>query len=204
MLVSGDSTLIISPKGKKVLIDGGETDKNILIPYLLARKIKTLDYVFISHFDSDHCGGIKEILEKLKVKNLVISKQAKKSEECNQIMKIANTKKVKIIFMDAGQKLKIDKDLFFSILWPNKEELISENPLNNNSIVTKLIYGKFQMLFTGDIEEIAEKKIVEEYRKNLKATVLKIPHHGSKSSSTQEFLEAVSPKIALIGVRKRK
>lgn len=160
--------------------------------------------MFISHFDSDHCGGIKEILEKLKVKNLVISKQAKKSEECNQIMKIANTKKVNIIFVDAGQKLKIDKDLFFSILWPNKEELISKNPLNNNSIVTKLIYGKFQMLFTGDIEEIAEKKIVEEYRKNLKATVLKIPHHGSKSSSTQEFLEAVLPKIALIGVRKRK
>lgn len=52
---SGDSTLIISPKGKKILIDGGEKEKNILIPYLLARKIKTIDYAIITHFDSDHC-----------------------------------------------------------------------------------------------------------------------------------------------------
>lgn len=203
MQVSGDSTLVITPKGKKILIDGGETDQNILIPYLLARKIKTLDYVIVSHFDSDHSGGIKEVLENLKVKKLIISKQLEKTEECNQIMQIASKKKVKIIFIEAGQKLNIDKKISFTILWPEEKELIGENPLNNNSIVAKLTYGEFQMLFTGDIEQIAEEKIVEKYGKNLKSTILKVAHHGSNTSSTDEFIKYVNPEIALIGVRKK-
>ena len=203
MQVSGDSTLVISPKGKKILIDGGEVDQNILIPYLLARKIKTLDYVIVSHFDSDHSGGIKEVLENLKVKNLVISKQIEETEECDNILKIANKKKVKIIFVEAGQKLNIERKISFTILWPDKNELISENPLNNNSIVAKLTYGEFQMLFTGDIEQIAEEKIVEKYGGNLKSIILKVAHHGSKTSSTDEFIKYVNPEIALIGVRKK-
>ena len=73
MLASGDSTLIISPYGKKVLIDGGEPKQNTLIPYLLARKIKQVDYLIISHFDSDHVGGLLEVMQCLKVKNVIIS-----------------------------------------------------------------------------------------------------------------------------------
>lgn len=89
----------------------------------------------------------------------------------------------------------------FQILWP-KEIQIQENILNNNSIVTKLKYKNFSMLFTGDIEEIAEKQILEKYKNSniLQSTILKVAHHGSKSSSTQEFLEQVKPRIALIGV----
>ena len=89
------------------------------------------------------------------------------------------------------------------IIWP-KEELIKENVLNNNSIVAKLNYKEFSMLLTGDIEEVAEKEILKEYKdKNILAsTIIKIPHHGSKTSSTQEFLEKIKPKIALIGVGK--
>ena len=82
---------------------------------------------------------------------------------------------------------------------------MSENVLNNNSIVCKLHYKNFSILFTGDIEEIAEKEILKEYKNNfnlLKATVMKVPHHGSKTSSTQEFLEAVNSSFALIGVGK--
>lgn len=74
--------------------------------------------------------------------------------------------------------------------------------MNNNSIVCKLVYRNFSMLFTGDIEEMAEKQIISKYKnsKILHATVLKVAHHGSKTSSIQEFLELVKPKIALIGV----
>ena len=85
------------------------------------------------------------------------------------------------------------------------KDLISENAINNNSLVAKLIYKDFSMLFTGDIEEVAEKAILKKYEKHLeklKATVLKVPHHGSKTSSTQEFLNAVNPRVALIGVGK--
>jgi len=89
-------------------------------------------------------------------------------------------------------------------LWP-KISQIQENILNNNSIVAKLSYNDFSILFTGDIEEIAEKHILEEYSKTsiLNSTILKVGHHGSKTSSTKEFIKKVNPKIALIGVRKR-
>lgn len=198
---NGDSTLIITPKANKILIDGGESEQNILVPYLLARKIKTIDYVIVSHFDSDHSGGTREVVEKLKVKNLVISKQAEQSEECSKMLEIAKKNNVKIIIVEAGQKLNIEKNISFSILWPDSKNLISENALNNNSIVTKLTYGKFQMLFTGDIEQIAEEKIVEKYGDKLKSTILKIAHHGSNTSSIESFINAVKPKIVLIGVR---
>lgn len=87
-------------------------------------------------------------------------------------------------------------------MWP-KNEQIKENILNNNSIVAKIIYKNFSILLTGDIEKIAEKQILYEYQNNteiLKANCLKIAHHGSQSSSTEEFLNTVSPKISLIGV----
>lgn len=99
--------------------------------------------------------------------------------------------------------LYIEKNLYFQILWPDAKNVISENALNNSSLVFKLNYINYSMLFMGDIEEVAEKQILKKYKNNLeilKADVLKIPHHGSNSSSTKEFIEAVKPKIALIGV----
>ena len=94
-------------------------------------------------------------------------------------------------------------DFYFDVLWPDNSSLVDENVLNNNSIVCKMNYKKFSMLFTGDIEEIAEKQILQEYKNNvqlLKSTILKVAHHGSKTSSIKEFVNAVNPKIALIGV----
>lgn len=169
---------------------------------MLARKIKTVDYLIVSHFDSDHSGGARDVVEKLNVKNLVISKQTEKSEECSQMLEAARGNNVRIIIVEAGQTLKIEKNISFNILWPDSENLISENALNNNSIVAKFTYGKFQMLFTGDIEQIAEEKIVEKYGDKLKSTILKIAHHGSNTSSDETFLNAVKPKIVLIGVGK--
>ena len=169
----------------------------------MARKIRTLDYVIVSHFDSDHSGGIQEVLEALKVKNLVISKQVEQSEEFSNIIKIAKQRKTNIITVKATQKVNLDKKVSFSILWPELENPILENALNNNSIVGKLTYGNFQMLFTGDIEQIAEEKIIEKYGQKLKSTVLKIAHHGSKTSSIEDFINVVNPQIALIGVRKK-
>ncbi|MCR5145792.1 MAG: hypothetical protein K6B70_00355 [Clostridia bacterium] len=81
--------------------------------------------------------------------------------------------------------------------------MVGENVLNNNSIVCKLFYRNVSILFTGDIEKIAEERILEKYTYNkdiLKSTILKVGHHGSKTSSSQEFVNCVNPKIALIGV----
>lgn len=88
-------------------------------------------------------------------------------------------------------------------MWPKEDNLILENGINNNSIVGKFTYKNMSILFTGDIEEKAEKEILNLYKNNLeilKSDILKIAHHGSKTSSTIEFLNAVKPQIALIGV----
>ena len=105
--------------------------------------------------------------------------------------------------VNKGDKLKIEKGLYFDIVWPNFSKIVSENVLNNNSIVCKLNYKNFSMLFTGDIEKIAEKCILQEYKDNtnmLNSTILKIAHHGSKTSSIQKFLDITKPIIAIIGV----
>lgn len=169
--------------------------------YLLDRQIKKVDYLIISHFDSDHCKNSVEIIEKLKVKNLVITKQTKESNEFKETISKASEKKVNIIVVQKGDTIKIDKDTYFEILWPNNEKIIKENPLNNNSMVAKMYYKTITVLFTGDIEEKAEKQILNE-KIDIKSTILKIAHHGSKTSSTEEFLKYVNCKIALIGVGK--
>ena len=196
----GDSCLIITPNNKKVLIDGGEGEPEVLLSYLLDRKIKTLDYIMISHFDSDHCNGLIEVIKNLKVKNILISKQAYFCDEYKNIANIINSKKIKATFVKQGDRLKIDKNVKLEILYPAKE--LEHDDLNNNSIVAKLTYNSFSILFTGDIEK-SEQDLIGKYElKELESDILKIAHHGSKTSSSKEFLEVVKPKIALIGVGK--
>ncbi len=207
----GDCT-VIQHKNKIVLIDGGgssnseyEIGKNIVIPSLLDKKIKKINYIIVSHFDTDHVGGLLELMEELRVDNVIISKQVQENENYKRFIEIVNRKNIEIIIVEKGNKVQIDEKLFFEILWPNSLEILDDNVLNNNSIVCKLNYNDFSMLFTGDIEELAEKSIIETYKKDLKrieATVLKVAHHGSKTSSSEEFLKAVKPKITLIGVGK--
>jgi len=201
----GDSCLVVTPKQKTILIDGGGSEnydvgKNVLIPYLLARRIKHIDYMIISHFDTDHIGGLLTVMEELKVDKVFISKQGEKSNNYEKFEKIVNEKHIRVYIVKNGDRINIEKDLYFDILWPDNADLITENILNNNSIVCKFNYKNLSCLFTGDIEEIAEKRITEKYKDILNANILKVGHHGSKTSSIQDFLDMVKPKIALIGV----
>lgn len=202
----GDSTLIITPDKKTVLIDGGGSDsfdvgEKVLLPYLLDRRILKVDYVLISHFDTDHCGGILTIMEKVKVKNIIISEQAEHSENYERFKKLMINKKIRLIEVKKGDKIKIGRYSEFKILFPTSR-LLSENPLNNNSIVAQFNYNNFKMLFTGDIEKLAEQQILKTEKAEIRADILKVAHHGSKTSSIPEFIKAVRPKIALIGVGK--
>lgn len=136
------------------------------------------------------------------MQNVVIGKQFEDSKNYQQFLKIVKENGIKVHVVELGQRIKIEKDFYFDILWPNSKKVISENNINNNSLVCKMVYQNFSMLFTGDIEERAEKAILEKYKDTnmLEASILKVAHHGSKSSSTEEFINAVKPKIALIGV----
>ena len=204
----GDCCLIETPQHQKILIDGGgqknfDVGKNTLLPYLFNRKILELDYCIISHFDQDHCGGILYILEQIKVKNVIIGKQYEESTNYNKFQEIIKRQDIKVKVVEAGMRIDIERNLYFDVLWPDSKKMISDNAINNNSLVCKLYYNKFSMLFTGDIEEMAEKAILSKYTNNasiLKSTILKIAHHGSKTSSIEKILDVVSPEYAFIGV----
>lgn len=208
----GDCTLITTPNHKTILIDGGgssdteyDVGKKVLLPYLLQHHIKQIDWILISHFDTDHSQGLVPIMKELKVKHIIIGKQFGDSENYKEFVGLVKEKNINVNVVEARQRIKIEKNLYFDILWPSSNEMINENVINNNSLICRLEYRNFSMLFTGDMEEKAEKAILQKYKDNknmLNATVLKVAHHGSKTSSSQSFLETVQPKIALIGVGK--
>jgi len=206
----GDCTLIITKEKKKILIDGGGNEKydigkNVLRPYLYKKKIKKIDYIIISHLDYDHCGGIISLLEYIDCKTIILPIQFSGYSNFNLLVeKLKNEKKkTKIIFLEAGNTIRIDSATYINVLWPNRKMKIAENEINNNALTFKMYLGDVSILFTGDIEEEAERKIVDIYsKKDISSDVLKVAHHGSDSSTIQEILDKIDPKIALIGVGK--
>lgn len=207
----GDSCLI-RYKGTNIMIDSGgslsknkdgksyDIGENVLNNYLLNRGITRLDYIMASHFDEDHSQGFVFLLKNMKVKNVIISEQYKTSSIYEQFKQICKKQNIQIIYVRSGDEIRI-KDLAFKILHPkSKANQISENPLNNNAIVCMVKYKNRRILFTGDIEKVAENEMVKEYTNGLKADILKVGHHGSKTSTTKEFLDLINPSVALIGV----
>jgi competence protein ComEC len=158
-------------------------------------------------------------MKEMQVKNVIIGKQFEECENLNEFKQIIQEKNINVTAVEAGRKITIEKNIFFDVLWPESLNPVSENSINNNALVLKFNYqtnndkNNFSMLFTGDIEEKTEKILLNKYSSNnankldnenrnnvLKSTILKVAHHGSKSSSTQEFINLVKPSIALIGV----
>ncbi len=200
--------ILIRLNGKNILIDGGgstsdfDVGEKTLIPYLLNKRILEIDYIIISHFDTDHCRGLISVINNLNVKNLVISEYVIESEEYKYFFENIKDKDINIIKTNTDNILKLGSKANISFLSPWNEFSDVENRENNLSIVCKLNYYNFSCLFTGDIDNIIEEKLIEKYSNKLKSDILKIAHHGSKSSSCENFLKLVSPKIGLIGVGK--
>lgn len=158
--------------------------------YLLDRKIKQLDYIIISHFDSDHCNGLIEIIKNFKVKLIVFSKQPQETKEFNNILNIIKNKNIKIKIVKQGDKINIDKYVYIDIIYPKIKQEYED--LNNNSIVLKISYYKFSILFTGDISQEIEKELINEKNKEVKEKIknidiLKVSHHRSKIINRQKF-----------------
>jgi len=140
------------------------------------------------------------VLKEIEVGKVIIGEQGKECDKYVEFCKIIENKNIPVVIVEKGDIINVEKDMKLRILFPSNK-LIKENILNNNSLVAKLEYKEFKMLFTGDIEEIAEQQLVKMYSNaELEVDILKVPHHGSKSSSIKKFLEEVNPSIALIGV----
>lgn len=192
----GDAIYIETAKGKTVLVDSGGTEgsdydigENILVPYILDRGKVCIDYAFLSHMHEDHIEGIYAVIQKLKLKNLIIGKHETDNELYSKVVELANKYNVNIIEVKQGDELIIDGVIFDVI--SAKE---NDKNVNNMSLILRMTYGEVSMLFTGDAEKELEESI------NVKTNILKVSHHGSKTSSTEEFLKKNMPQVALISV----
>ncbi|HOG26999.1 MAG TPA: DNA internalization-related competence protein ComEC/Rec2 [Candidatus Cloacimonas sp.] len=206
----GDCTLIRFQDGKTMLIDTGggknfgtpeafvnEVDyqqeswlsKNLL-PWLGKKGINRIDYLILTHLHNDHCGGLITLLNHKKIGHIFVSDESVKQDFWNYAQKQKYFGSAKIHTITDTCSFFIDKARL-KFLHPDKNYLPHNE--NNASLVCRLDTKKESILFTGDIESEAEFYLVDNYAKELKANYLKIPHHGSKSSSSTEFLEAVSP-----------
>ncbi len=216
----GDS-FIIEDKKNTYISDSGSTSKKnigtkILVPYLEYRGIDTVSAVFISHMDKDHINGILELLNgnEIKVRTVFISSVYKEeaikvvngsadegdsmySEELVELMTLCVNKKIPVNFLKAGWKVN-DGSLRFTAIYPYSDTVVDD--ANDASIIMRLDAKNFSMLFTGDASTIAEDNLLShpEYASLLDVDILKCGHHGSKYSSGDEFLSAVSPKLTMI------
>lgn len=193
----GDGIHIKTPKGHNILVDGGCNGYEV-INFLKSQGVKKIDLIFISHFHNDHGGGIIEVLKQFTVSKICYPPTFN-NNLLSQLKETIKKKdqKTKLVVLKAGDKITINP-VQFLVLNP-KSELIAKSKLNNNSLVLKMNYKRFRVLLTGDIEEEAEKKLVDSDF-DLKADILKVAHHGSDSSSTIKFLKKVKPDLSIISV----
>lgn len=195
----GDAALIRSPDGVNILIDGGESPS--LMRKALARKrVSRLDLVVLSHPHSDHVGGLPEVVRNKKVNMVFDGGQNHPTPAYRDFLKSLRKKKVSYKIVRGGKTFQVGSELTLQILHP-PQELIrgSTSDLNNNSLVAKISYGRISLLFPGDVEREGEKALLPR-GKSLRATILKVPHHGSMNGADSRFLKAVSPQIAVISV----
>src|SRR5262245_91167 len=200
----GDSELIISPDGKSVLIDAGlpQAGEDV-VAALRKRNISSLDLAVATHPHADHIGGMRQVIENFEVKNFLDSGQIYASSEYERLLRVIKEKKIKFIEAKKGMKFDLGSGVSLETLNPQGDgQWITKvraggSVENANSVVMRLTYGDFSMLFTGDAETETEQLMIKS-GEPLRAQVLKVGHHGSRYATSAKFLEAVSPEVAII------
>lgn len=188
----GDATLVTCD-GHAMLIDAGDYSKGTAIQnYLQKQKIKKLDYLILTHPDSDHIGGAPVIITKFEIGRVFISNYEKDNKTYQKLIQALDNKRLKYTTPETGTQYALGTAKI-TILAPNDDY---DNP-NDASVALMLQNGKNKFLFTGDAGEDAEQDILETDI-DLSADVYKAGHHGSSTSTSQDFFEAVSPSCAVI------
>ncbi|MBU0702892.1 MAG: MBL fold metallo-hydrolase, partial [Chloroflexi bacterium] len=195
----GDAIFIQTPSGKQVLVDGGPSETALLSQ--LGRHMpfwdRTLDVILLTHSDFDHVTGLVGVLERYQVETAIYRRDGEHESEIYEYWLQLLAEDGAVVYQgEAGLRLELDEGLEMVVLHPGVELL---DEANNNSVVTRLTYGQVSVLLPGDIEAVVEQQLVAEGA-GLASTVLKAAHHGSCSSTTPEFLEAVAPEVVVISV----
>jgi competence protein ComEC len=210
----GDSILIEFPKGEKMLIDGGglhedhfDIGKNVIAPFLWSKKIRRIDYLVLTHPDPDHLKGLNFIVSHFSIGQFWESGLRSDSEFYSGLEETLLKKKVDKFSLTEKTPLKVIDGVQISFFNPpEKVESYRIGRMtsffNNHSLVMKLQFKNIKVLLAGDIEKEVEYRLMREGY-SLRADLLKIPHHGSSSSSTPYFLQRVNPNYAILSVGER-
>jgi competence protein ComEC len=202
----GDAIFIETPTKHQILIDGGPSPKII---EKLAREIpfwdRSIDLIILTHPEKDHITGLLEVLKRYKVDNILWTGIVRDIPEYKEWLNLIEKEKANVKIAKAGQKIfckncKWKIEIFYPFESLEGKEFEDSN---NTSIVSKLIFGKSSFLFTGDIyKDVEESLALTPF--DLNSKILKVAHHGSKTSSSQNFLEKVLPEVAAISVGENK
>jgi beta-lactamase superfamily II metal-dependent hydrolase len=200
----GDSILIVAPGGKTVLVDAGVPGSGKVVVDAMKRYgLKQIDLMVATHAHADHIGGADEVLRATKVTSVLDSQVPNATKNYEDFLKAIKETGAKYIGASPGQKFDLGGNASLTVLSPiqpffTKDQLRSgANEPNANSVVTRLDYGDFSMLLTGDAEAETESRLMKAGA-NIKAKILKVGHHGSKYASSEDFLRAGGFESALI------
>jgi len=197
----GDSIFIETSDGFQVLIDGGP---GLAVLEKLGEEMafydREIDLIILTHPEHDHMFGLLEVLKRYEIKNILWTGIIRDTAEWKEWKRLIEEEGANILIAETGQKIVLSENIYLSILYPFESLEGQETKYTNDtSIVAELIFNNVSFLFTGDISKKIEKQLVDEYI-DLESDILKIAHHGSKTSSCLEFLEVVSPELVVISV----
>jgi competence protein ComEC len=208
----GDAALLTMPDGRSLLVDGGGRTMNrnesntdgrsigeaVVSEYLWWRGLDTVDYVLATHADADHIDGLNDVLRNFNVDAALVARTPANDPEYATFAQTISSTQSQLVTIHAGDVIRYG-DVAIEVLWPPAAVNANEPSRNNDSVVLRLSLGKRSILLTGDIEKSAERALLASAN-HLQADVVKVPHHGSKSSSTMPLIAATQPKFAIISV----
>ncbi len=195
----GDAAFIQSPEGVQIIIDGGPGQAILeKLPKAMPFYDRQIDWMILSHPDSDHLAGLLAVLQNYQVDNIIWSGIGKDTSECRKWEELIAAEGANIFEVLAGDKFNLGRsDLSVEILSPESGDENSAKDSNNLSVAARVVYGDFSSLFAGDIDSKEEQKILDK-NPGLRAGVLKIAHHGSKYSANDEFAAGLMAAAAVI------
>lgn len=194
----GDS-ILVQMQGKNILIDSGDRSEAArLLTKLEENHVEQIDMLIATHPHADHIGGMKAVLNRFPVKHVYDSGQNYKTKMYNDFRLQIEKEQIPFEVLRGGQEVPVNEMVKLKVLSPQTLYKGTPSDTNNNSLVLRLEYKDFAMLLTGDIQAEVERDLLQTDPEALQAQVLKVAHHGSKTSSINEFLAAVKPKIAVI------
>ena len=196
--VGQGNAVLIKSNDKTLLIDGGNrSNSSYYYNFIKNKNVKKIDYMIASHYDEDHIAGLISILENYEVSNVLCPNYKKDTKIYKSFKKSLKKSNANIVYPKKGDEFNIS-DANIQILWPNEYK---KGVDNDNSIVVKLRYGNMSFLFPADASTNVEDQLIYSGF-NLKSDVLMLGHHGSKYSTSKQFLKEVDPKLAVISVGK--